>query len=149
MPLPLLSKSAEISTLIADARNARNMASNGISATNAGPVSANAILDLCQRLNTTKVNVLVPALTSPGLMVALAQELRLADAAAATAAVQSLIDAITNTIDWVVTNFPASGGYLQKDTLNADGSVSVRQFTTVQTAGLRTQLALLVLATGG
>lgn len=43
-------------------------------------------------------------------------------------------------IDWVTTNFPASGGFLQSHVLNADGSRAPRTFTTAQTAGLQTAL---------
>jgi hypothetical protein len=44
-------------------------------------------------------------------------------------------------IDWVVTNFPTSaGGYLQAQTLNADGSRVLRTFTAAQTTGLVTAL---------
>ena len=48
--------------------------------------------------------------------------------------------------DWVITNFPASGGFIQKDTLELDGSITVRQFTPAQTTGLQTVLADLIAA---
>ncbi len=48
--------------------------------------------------------------------------------------------------DWVITNFPASGGFIQKDTLQADGAITVRQFTPAQTTGLQTALADLIAA---
>jgi hypothetical protein len=47
-------------------------------------------------------------------------------------------------IAWVVTNFPASGGFLQGYTLNADGSRTARTFTPTQTAGLQTNLTSFV-----
>lgn len=47
--------------------------------------------------------------------------------------------------DWILTNFPtAVSGEIIKDTLEADGSITVRQFTIAQTAGLRTALDLLI-----
>lgn len=48
--------------------------------------------------------------------------------------------------DWVITNFPASGGFIQKDTLELDGAITVRQFTPAQTTGLQTALADLIAA---
>lgn len=47
-------------------------------------------------------------------------------------------------ITWVVTNFPASGGFLQGHTLNADGTRTPRIFTTANTAGLQTDLTAFV-----
>src|SRR5262249_24421075 len=52
----------------------------------------------------------------------------------------SSITAAQAVISWVVTNFPASGGFLQAYTLNADGSRTPRSFTSAQTAGLQTAL---------
>jgi hypothetical protein len=46
--------------------------------------------------------------------------------------------------DWIINNFPSAGGFIQKDTYEADGSITVRQFTPAQTAGLRTVLDSLV-----
>lgn len=47
--------------------------------------------------------------------------------------------------DWIINNFPVSGnGYIEKDTIDANGNVSVRQFTPAQTAGLVTELNALV-----
>jgi len=48
--------------------------------------------------------------------------------------------------DWVITNFPSSGGFIQKDTLEADGAITVRQFTPAQTTGLQIALADLIAA---
>jgi hypothetical protein len=52
----------------------------------------------------------------------------------------SCITAAQACINWVVTNFPTSGGYLLSETLNADGSRTLRQFTPTQTAGWQTAL---------
>jgi hypothetical protein len=55
--------------------------------------------------------------------------------------------AVNNAIDscgaWVVSNFPASGGYIQKDQLGA-GGVTVRTFSSAATAGFRTELDALL-----
>lgn len=137
--------------VVAEAKAIKQQCQSAISALAAGPQSANAIIGLCQRLNASKVNVFVPAQGSSAVLAALASDLGLADAAAANSAIQGVVDAITGSIDWVVANFPTSGGspsYILKDTLNADGSVSVRSFTSAQTAGLRTQLQGIVDAIG-
>lgn len=51
-------------------------------------------------------------------------------------------------ISWVVANFPASGGFLQSHTLNADGSRTPRSFTPAQTAGLQTALTNFIATIG-
>lgn len=56
----------------------------------------------------------------------------------------AIASAATATINWVVANFPASGGFLLDNTLNADGSRTPRSFTSAQTAGLQTQMSSLI-----
>jgi hypothetical protein len=51
-------------------------------------------------------------------------------------------------IAWIVANFPASGGFLQSHTLNADGSRTPRSFTSAQTAGLQTALTSFIATLG-
>ena len=51
-------------------------------------------------------------------------------------------------IAWVVANFPASAGFLQSHTLNADGSRTPRSFTSTQTAGLQTALSNFIATIG-
>ncbi len=58
------------------------------------------------------------------------------------------ITAAQATIAWVVANFPASNGFLQAYTLNADGSRTARLFTVVQTAGLQTALSSFIATIG-
>ena len=57
-------------------------------------------------------------------------------------------NAATTCINWVVTNFPASGGFLQAETLNADGTRTPRQFTSAQTAGLQANLQAFIATIG-
>jgi hypothetical protein len=54
------------------------------------------------------------------------------------------VTAAQTCIYWVVTNFPTSGGFLQDYSLNADGTRTPRSFTSVQTAGLQTNLTSFV-----
>jgi hypothetical protein len=56
--------------------------------------------------------------------------------------------AATACISWVVQNFPASGGFLQAESINADGSRTQRSFTSVQTAGLQTNLQAFIATIG-
>lgn len=47
--------------------------------------------------------------------------------------------------DWVVANFPtSSSGFMERDTLNPDGSITIRQFSSAQAAGFRTELQAYV-----
>lgn len=51
--------------------------------------------------------------------------------------------------DWVINNFPKSaGGYIEKDTLEADGAITVRVFTIAQLAPLTTEMDALVATIG-
>jgi hypothetical protein len=51
--------------------------------------------------------------------------------------------------DWIITNFPKDAtGYLLKDTFDADGSISVRQFTSAQTVALQAALSASAAAVG-
>ena len=48
--------------------------------------------------------------------------------------------------DWVINNFPTSvGGFIEKDTYEADGGITVRSFTSVETAALQSHLDALAL----
>jgi hypothetical protein len=48
-------------------------------------------------------------------------------------------------MDWVIEGFPTStGGFIEKDTLEVDGSITVRTFTPTQTSSLRTVLNTLI-----
>jgi hypothetical protein len=54
--------------------------------------------------------------------------------------VGTCVTAAQAVITWVVSNFPVSGGFLQAESLNADGSRTLRQFTPAQTAGWQTAI---------
>jgi hypothetical protein len=54
------------------------------------------------------------------------------------------INAANACIAWIVANFPASGGFLQAETLNADGTRTLRAFTSANTAGLQTNLTAFI-----
>jgi len=49
--------------------------------------------------------------------------------------------------DWVINNFPTSaGGFIEKDTYELDGAITVRVFTPVETAALQSHLDALAVA---
>jgi hypothetical protein len=56
----------------------------------------------------------------------------------------AIISAAQNSVNWVVTNFPKSGGFLLGYSLNADGSRTPAFFTPAQTVGLQTALSALI-----
>jgi hypothetical protein len=58
--------------------------------------------------------------------------------------ITSCVTAATACIAWVTTNFPASGGFIQGFTLNADGTRTPRTFTSAATAGLQTALTSFI-----
>ena len=62
--------------------------------------------------------------------------------------ITATINAAQACIDWVVANFPVSAPWLLAFQLNADGSRTSRLFTSVQTAGLRTNLQSLLATIG-
>lgn len=66
---------------------------------------------------------------------------------AMTTDANAVATAATNCISWVTTNFPKdAGGFIQDNTLNADGTRTPASFTSVQTAGLQSSLSSLIAA---
>lgn len=64
--------------------------------------------------------------------------------------ITATVNATQACIDWVVAHFPKDGTatYLLAQTLNADGSRTMRAFTSAQTLGLRTALNNLLATIG-
>jgi hypothetical protein len=58
----------------------------------------------------------------------------------------AMLAAMDGVRDWVIANFPASGGFLQAQSIQADGRTTDRQFSTAQLANYRTQLDALIAA---
>lgn len=107
----------------------------------AGPLSANAVIGVMNALIIAKTQNTAAA--GVGGLAAYAQEQVNDPTLNVAAEFTSMNDAITLAINWIVANFPANGGYIQKDTLSATG-VAVRSFTTAELAGLRTQLSSVI-----
>jgi hypothetical protein len=111
-------------------------------ATAAGPVSANVIRQLYDRLLSAKARFAIIA-AIPGIG-AYAQQQEgdpLYDVAAKFTAMTTEIN---DTINWIIGAIPTgTGGLVLLETWTTSG-VSVRTFTTAQTAGLRTELDALI-----
>lgn len=65
-----------------------------------------------------------------------------------TSDMSACVTAAQNCIAWVVANFPASGGFLQAESLNADGTRTARSFTSANTLGLQTNLQAFIATIG-
>jgi hypothetical protein len=66
-----------------------------------------------------------------------------------TADIAAVVSAGQACIAWIVANFPVdSGGFLQAEKLNADGSRTSTSFTSAQTAGLQTALQAFIATIG-
>lgn len=107
-------------------------ASAGLSA---GNVSANAVIQIMTRMKSVieewdKVSSLVGI----GDYAKSVENDPAYDVAAEFIAMRSAAVAVR---DWVINNFPSAGGFIQKDTLEADGAITVRPFTPVQTVALQ------------
>lgn len=107
----------------------------------AGPISGNVLVELYLRLVAAKASFDAAAAV-PGIA-AYARDQFGDEGLDVVAEFTAMSSAITACGTWIATNFPASGGYILKDQLTASG-VSVRSFSTAQTAGLRTQLDALL-----
>lgn len=105
--------------------------------------SANAIIQLLSQMKSF-IETFDAVAATPGLA-AYAQEQENDPAYDVVAEFNAMRAAAVAVRDWIITNFPTSaGGFIEKDTLNADGSITVRQFTPAQTVGLVAALDALV-----
>ena len=134
-------KPTAYTTAKSTAAQAKQLAQQSRDAMAAGTVSGNVIRQLLDRLLIAKTTFQSVAAV-PGIAAyAQAQE---GDGAYDVAAeFTAMTDAIDDVGAWILANVPTSGGYVQMEQWSASG-VSVRQFTTAQTAGLRTQLDALI-----
>jgi hypothetical protein len=109
----------------------------------AGPIQSGRILSAHQYLRAERA-ALVTAGGTPGLA-AFARDQKNNQTLDVVAEFNAVIAAIDNVTGWIATNFPkdAATQALLERTLEVDGPVE-RTFTTVQTAGFRTQLDSLI-----
>jgi len=112
----------------------------------AGPVTATLILDdLLAELKSSRT-VLVASRDTSGIL-AYAREQFDDNTIDLPTEFAALIVAINSVVTWIFDNFPtASSGHLQRHILATDGTLTDRSFSSVQTAGLRTELQALFAA---
>jgi len=111
----------------------------------AGPVSANAVIQIMTNLKSS-VEVWSTVSSLPGIA-QYAKDQENDQTYDVVVEFLAMRNAAVACIDWVFNNFPKSpGGFIEKDTLETDGAITVRAFTTAQTVGLQTALADLVAA---
>ena len=109
----------------------------------AGNVSANAVINVLTRI-TGAIAVFDSVSAIPGLA-AYAQNEENDGGYNVTAEFTAMRTEAIGTRDWILTNFPtAPSGEIIKDTLEPDGSITVKQFTPAETAGLQSALGLLI-----
>jgi hypothetical protein len=108
----------------------------------AGPVSANLIVELYLRL--VQANTRFTAAAAVTGLGQYAKDQFSNQALDVVAEFTAMSTAVVACGTWIINNMPKdAGGYLLKDQLTPAG-VSVRSFTSAETAGLRTQLDALL-----
>jgi hypothetical protein len=115
----------------------------------AGPVSANAVVNLAQRMRAGLANVVTPLVGDTH--VSAYADAQLVGTPWTPGALPTLLAGLTMLAESVIAQcracVPRDGSdRILKDTWNSDGSVSVLQLTTQDTAALRTALDTLVAA---
>jgi len=124
-----------------EAVRAKNSATSVRTSAAAGSISAASILALAADLRSARINMEARA-SAPGVgQYAKDQE----DDATYDVSAEyiAMRDGIDSVLAWISTNMPSNGGYLQVQTLEADGSLTQRSFAAGQTAGLRTAITAL------
>jgi hypothetical protein len=110
----------------------------------AGPLASSRLLSLYTTLVTERAE-LVTAAATPGIL-QYARDQKDNQTLDVVAEFNALVGLIDDLIAWIGTNFPKdANGYLLAQTLGPTKPVD-RTFTVAQTAGLRTQLDLLIAA---
>ena len=108
----------------------------------AGNVSANAVIQIMTNLKSS-VEVWDTVSALPGIA-QYARDQEDDQTYDVVAEFLAMRNAAVACVDWVFDNFPkAPSGHIEKDTLETDGSITVRQFNSGQTNGLQTALTTL------
>lgn len=130
-----------------EAIRVKSFATQARAALLAGSVSANAVIQIMTNLKSS-IEVWDSVSSLPGI----AQYARDQEDDQTYDVVAEFLAMRTQAVaarDWVITNFPKSAGdFIEKDTLEADGAITVRQFTPAQTTGLQVALADLIASIG-
>ena len=131
--------------LKSDATRLRIHLSGSISQLAAEPASSAVLLQLYSNLGQWRDQLNAIA-AIPGLT-ALAQEEEANPGYDIVAEIGIVVSAITGAITWIDANFPAANGYILFAEISG-GTVTYRNFTSTQTAPLRTLLQSVVDAIG-
>ena len=132
-----------------DTRNAARMvkaqANTLNTASAAGPISAKDVLDFATTL-ADAIDRFNAAKVVPGIAAFAQNQLNDATVDIVTE-FNNMVTGCVNVRDWIVNNFPKdASGYLLFISFTAAGRYAYRQFSSTQTAGMRTQLATLIAA---
>lgn len=139
---PLVTLHTRLMNVLQEARAIKQFCSEAIAAMQNGPVSANAVVGLGQRLEASMSGVLTPAMQHAGL--ADYANLQFGDPNfGLDQRMAGMAYLLGQAIAAARATIPTSGGYLLKDTWNVDGSVSVRQLQPSDTVALRAALQMI------
>ena len=109
-----------------------------------GSVGATTIFDVA--INVRDARNRLSAMAAVPSIAARTAALKGVAEASIVADFNAMLAAMDNIVSWVAANFPKdANGFLLSQTLGADGPID-RQFTTAQTAAMRTQLDSLIAA---
>ena len=127
------------------ARDRKQDAVNIRAQSEAGTLAAATLLGFFGRLNAAVTNLTSYAAV-PGIA-AYARAQYDNEQYDVAAEFTAMLAVMTDTRDWIVANFPASGGYIQREQISASGVVD-RVFSANATASLRTELDALIATIG-
>ena len=121
------------------ASSIKRIAANNRDRMASGPITAGGLFSLLDNLIGAKVQ-LAEAAAMPGMDEYAEAQLGQTVSADFDAMMQAIDDATA----WIIANMPKADGYLQTETLEADGTRTERSFATADTAGLRTALDAVI-----
>lgn len=130
------------------AAQAKDRATSAVAVMTAGAVSTSFVFSLLDALNGLIANLNAVKNTSGLDSYATAQVPGYAGTMSSD--ITATVNAAQACIDWVTTNFPKdnTATWLLSETLNSDGTRTLRSFNTAQTAGFRTALNNLLATIG-
>jgi hypothetical protein len=141
--MPLVTLHTRLTTLLHEARAIKQYCAEATEAMAAGPVSANAVVSLGQRLAASIADIIEPSQQHAGLADYAA--LQFGDPSfGLNARMAGLRALLVNAITAARATIPTTAeGYLLKDTWNDDGSVTVRVLAPSATGQLRAALQMV------
>lgn len=137
-----------LTTLQALAGQTKSQAQNSLAQMQTQNVDTVFVFQLLDRLNWL-ISTLNAWRTTPGLDAYATADLPGYEGTL-TADITAIINAAQACINWVVTSFPkdSTQTYILSESINSDGTRTLRQFTPAQTAGLQTLIQALIATIG-